>query len=209
MNLGDLRNEYDYKALDESAVDKSPFQQFGLWLNECIDANMPEPTAMVLSTANKQMQVSSRVVLLKNFNENGFVFFTDYMSRKGHDLNENKNASLLFFWPAFFRQIRISGSVEKISVQESDAYFKSRPKASQISAAISAQSSEIENREQLELKWNELSQHETIHRPENWGGYCLNPYELEFWQGRKSRLHDRIVYELQSDKNWKIKRLAP
>jgi pyridoxamine-phosphate oxidase len=209
MNLSNIRQEYNANPLDQENVDKNPIKQFTKWMNDALVSEVLEPTAMVLSTVNIQMEISSRVVLLKYVQQEKFVFFTNYESAKGKNLEAHPLASLLFFWPQLFRQIRIKGNVEKTSETDSDAYFYSRPYESQISAAISQQSSVISSREELLTQWTELSGKERIDRPKHWGGYALKPYEIEFWQGRNSRLHDRLLYQLCKDEQWKILRLAP
>jgi len=209
MDLSNIRKEYNANPLDEGNVEKNPTDQFTKWMNDALLAAVLEPTAMVLSTVNNQMDVSSRVVLLKYVEQANFVFFTNYKSAKGMDLAEHNKASLLFFWPELFRQIRIKGNVQKVSETISDEYFYSRPMESQISAAVSQQSTIIASRDVLEAQWTELAEKEKIVRPQHWGGYALNPYEFEFWQGRNSRLHDRILYQVVENDVWKISRLAP
>ncbi len=208
-NINHLRESYEKGKIDPTNVYPSPFTQFQVWFEEAIGEEIPEPNAMVLSTVSPENKPSSRVVLLKEFNELGFVFFTNYESRKGNELLLNANACLNFWWGKLERQVRISGVVEKISVKESDDYFYSRPVGSQAGAAISPQSKEIESREWLEQKFIEIQLKEEIKRPDNWGGYILHPDTIEFWQGRTNRLHDRLIYELQIDGSWVIKRLAP
>lgn len=211
-NIADIRVNYMKHALTEGSVSEDPIHQFKVWLQEAIDSQVEEPTALVLSTVDAAGKPSARVLLLKGVDEKGFSFFTNYASRKGQELEQNPYASITFFWPALERQLRIEGKVEKVEPKESDAYFHSRPKGSQIGAWASPQSEVIESREVLEQREKELSaqyaQEEVVPRPEHWGGYRLVPEYLEFWQGRPSRLHDRIVYELDNN-NWAIKRLAP
>ncbi len=198
-----IRQQYSKHALYESQVDHDPLKQMHVWLDDAISAECPEPTAMVLSTAGQDNRPSSRVVLMKELDEKGITFFTNYHSRKGLELSENPFASILFFWPAVERQVRIEGVVSKIPEGESDIYFATRPEASRISAIISPQSREIPNRE-----WLEQQRGLTTNRPSNWGGYRLVPDYFEFWQGRENRLHDRIVYR-KTGSDWKISRLAP
>ena len=200
------------KTLDEHAIHHDPLEQFKRWLDEAIAENFRMPNAMTLATVSRDGKPSARIVLLKQVDERGFIFYTNYLSRKGKELSANPFASLTFFWDTLDRQVRAEGSVIKVSEEESNQYFQSRPRDSQISAVISSQSSIVESREELENKWQELEQaltNKPIPRPQHWGGYCLKPASIEFWQGRESRLHDRILYELQNDGSWKISRLAP
>ena len=209
-NLYNFRKNYTKFRLQKDSVNKNPFLQFDLWLKEAIEDGTFEANAFIISTVNKENKPSSRVVLLKQIVEEGFIFFTNYNSRKGKELEANNNASILFFWEKFERQVRIEGKVEKIPELMSEDYFKTRPLASQIGAVVSEQSQEIENRKVLEDKFEELSKLEKIQKPMHWGGYILKPTYFEFWQGRANRLHDRIVYEYEQTKNnWNIKRLAP
>ncbi|WP_276495883.1 pyridoxamine 5'-phosphate oxidase [Pontibacter litorisediminis] len=211
-NIADIRVNYMKHALTEASVAAAPIDQFKTWLQEAIEAQVEEPTALVLSTVDAAGKPSARVVLLKGVDEQGFSFYTNYASRKGQELAQNPHASLTFFWPALERQVRIEGKVEKVQPEESEKYFHSRPKGSQIGAWASPQSQVIASREVLEQREKELSEQyadaELLPRPEHWGGYRLVPDYLEFWQGRPSRLHDRIVYELEGER-WQIKRLAP
>jgi pyridoxamine 5'-phosphate oxidase len=210
-NIENIRKEYSLKKLDENETKDCPFDQFKIWFQEALDANVNEPNAMVLSTLGMNNYPSSRVVLLRGVSRSGLRFFTNYKSKKGKELDKNPKAALNFFWPELERQIRIVGDVVKTSEQISDEYFNSRPYNSRIGAWASPQSEVIPSRDWLEnmekeykLKYNE----DSIKRPEYWGGYELLPIEFEFWQGRPSRLHDRIIYEL-SDNKWIKKRLAP
>jgi pyridoxamine 5'-phosphate oxidase len=202
------RRNYQLDELTKDKVSLNPFLQFGHWFNEATDSEIIEPNAMALSTATPQGRPSSRIVLLKAFSEDGFVFYTNYHSKKGHQLADNPQVALLFFWDKLERQVRIEGTVQKIEAHLSDQYFSSRPYESRLSAIVSEQSEEIPNRQFLEDKLEELRKNESINRPENWGGYIVKPDYFEFWQGRASRLHDRLVYELEGN-SWKIKRLAP
>jgi pyridoxamine 5'-phosphate oxidase len=208
--LADLRKEYALKTLDEADVDRDPLKQFGVWMVEAIHAQIPEPTAMTLATADAAGHPSARVVLLKGLDPRGFVFFTNYESRKGLELAANPFAALTFFWKELERQVRIEGTVEKVSAAESSAYYVTRPLGSRVGAWASPQSRAIDNRAWLEKRWTELGaqQGENPERPPHWGGYRVIPGYLEFWQGRMSRLHDRIAFSRVGDA-WKIARLAP
>ncbi len=208
-NLHHMRENYESGELDISGVYPSPMQQFAFWFEAAGNAGIEEPNAMVLSTVDADHRPSSRVVLLKEFNDNGFVFFTNYASKKGLDILSNPNACLNFWWGKLERQIRISGTISKIAEAASDEYFYSRPIGSQAGAIVSPQSSEIVSREWLEQRLIEVQLKGDIKRPEHWGGYILNPNAIEFWQGRSNRLHDRLLYEKISENNWQIKRLAP
>ncbi len=211
MELADLRRDYSLTELSRSSVDSDPFAQFAKWMSEAMDSAVIEPTAMTVSTVDTEGKPSSRVVLLKGFDSNGFVFFTNYESRKGTELTANPHTSLHFFWPDLERQIIISGSAERASWQESEDYFASRPLESRIGAWASNQSKELVNREELESRVAEVRERfadGNVPCPPFWGGFRVTPTRIEFWQGRKSRLHDRIVYELVDEK-WKISRLSP
>ena len=210
-NLQNLRQEYRSAELAETDVESNPILQFKKWFTEAVDSQIYEPNVMTLATANSDGKPSARIVLLKGFDEDGFVFFTNYDSDKGKDLAENPQASLVFFWAELERQVRIDGVVSKIDAEESTAYFHSRPAGSQIGASASPQSSVIPNRESLEEKVAQLSteyKDKEIPRPLHWGGYLVEPTHIEFWQGRPSRLHDRLNYQLV-DGSWIINRLAP
>jgi pyridoxamine 5'-phosphate oxidase len=210
--MQDLRRDYQKHYLSENEIEKNPFQQFQLWFNDAVHSDILDANAMTLATS-RDNKPSARIVLLKGLDENGFIFFTNYQSKKGNDIEDNPNAALLFFWDKLERQIRIEGVLEKIDEKCSDEYFNSRPKGSRIGALASPQSSVIESREIIDLKVASLVEKykdtEKIQRPSYWGGYKLVPRYFEFWQGRTNRLHDRIAYELQADSNWKIFRLAP
>lgn len=211
-NIAGLRKDYSQKILSETSILPDPVKQFDQWWQEAIAAKIDEVNAMTLATSSVDGLPSARTVLLKGFSENGFIFFTNYESYKGKQLAENPRACLLFFWKELERQVRIVGIVQKVSEKDSDAYFHSRPVSSQVSAIVSPQSTVIENREWLEDRYVEFQQKNspgTIHRPKHWGGYIVNPVSIEFWQGRPSRLHDRIEYSLQEEGGWKIERLAP
>jgi len=224
-DIAELRKEYTQASLDESEVHKNPLTQFSTWFNQAVRSSGDEANAMVLSTLQPNGRPASRVVLLKGLTDRGFIFFTNYASSKGQALAANPWASLLFFWSSLERQVRIEGSVEKISARDSDAYYHSRPLLSRIGAWASPQSQAITSRQWLA---ESFSAHEKQFgqeppRPDHWGGYCLVPDRLEFWQGRASRLHDRVVYRLSSesgagqgsgdgaglDMGWEIQRLAP
>jgi pyridoxamine 5'-phosphate oxidase len=207
-NLHHMRENYDSGALDINGVYPSAMQQFAFWFEAAGKAGIDEPNAMVLSTVDADGKPSSRVVLLKEFDATGFVFFTNYGSKKGQNLAINNNACLNFWWGKLERQIRISGTVEKISEKESDDYFYSRPVGSQAGAVISPQSSVIESRAWLEQRFIEVQLKGEIKRPAHWGGYKLTAIEIEFWQGRTNRLHDRLLYT-KVGADWKIERLAP
>jgi pyridoxamine 5'-phosphate oxidase len=209
--LQNLRQVYVSASLNEKDVAKNPIQQFDKWFKEAIDGQVIEPNAMTLATVNKGNWPNARIVLLKGFDENGFNFFTNYLSEKGKELKKNPFACLVFFWPELERQVRIEGKVEKLDKETSEAYFHSRPVGSQIGAIASPQSQIIADRKLLENKVEELTQQydgKTIPKPAHWGGYIVKPISIEFWQGRSSRLHDRIKYNL-IDGRWKINRLAP
>lgn len=209
-SLAHLRKDYALKTLEEKDVDRDPLKQFGVWMVEAIHAQVPEPTAMTLSTVDSRRRPAGRIVLLKGVDARGFVFYTNYHSRKGRDLEANPGAAMTFLWKELERQVRIEGTVEKVTEEESTAYFATRPLGSRIGAWASPQSEPIENRLWLESRWAELTQKYGEHppRPPHWGGYRLLPDWIEFWQGRLSRLHDRIVYT-RAGGAWKIARLAP
>jgi len=212
MGFADLRKEYMQRGLDESDVDADPFRQFAAWFDEARTASPVEPNAMALATVGADGRPSLRMVLLKGADERGFVFYTNYESRKGRELADTPWAALTFFWPEMERQIRIEGRVEPVSAEESDTYFHSRPVGSQPSASASRQSEVIAGREELEQRVAALSaqyQNQEIPRPENWGGFRVIPDAIEFWQGRASRLHDRLRYRLLASGGWQIERLSP
>ena len=198
-------------ALNETDVAADPIKQFERWYQEAIEAEVPEPEAMTLSTATRGGQPNARVVLLKGQDRRGFVFYTNYQSRKAEELAENARACLLFYWLPLKRQVRIEGTVTKISADESEAYFRTRPLGSQLGAWASNQSEVVESRAVLESRFAELAQKfgDHVPRPPHWGGYRVTPTEMEFWQGRENRLHDRLRYRLQKDGGWRIERLGP
>ncbi len=211
INIADIRKEYKLKSLLENDVDADPLRQFQQWWNEALLSNIEEPNAMTLATSNREGKPSARIVLLKGFSNDGFVFFTNYESRKANQLKENLHAAILFFWKELERQVRIEGTVTKISEEKSTEYFLTRPALSKISAWSSPQSTVIANRDELEekvTKYQEQFGNGEIPRPPNWGGYVVKPTVIEFWQGRRNRLHDRLQYTLSND-NWIIERLAP
>jgi pyridoxamine 5'-phosphate oxidase len=210
--MDDKKPVYSDKSLDENTVDRDPLNLFQRWLDEAIAAGIHLAEAMTLATATADGKPSARLVLLKQVDERGFVFFTNYNSPKARDLDSNPQAALVFYWPQFERQVRVEGTIERTSAAESDAYFKTRPRESQIGALASPQSEVIDSREFLEQQAGQLEKRyegREVDRPPHWGGYRLRPERIEFWKGRPSRLHDRIVYELQSDCSWCISRLAP
>ncbi len=208
--IAQLRKNYTFGQLSETEVTHLPLPLFQLWFDQAVKAECPEPNSMTLATADKAGNPSARIVLLKGADENGFTFFTNYESQKGKELADRPQAALLFHWHELERQVRIKGNVERVSPEESDQYFHSRPPASRIGAWASPQSEAIPNREFLEEAEERFKSEfgDTPPRPEHWGGYRLRPTEIEFWQGRPSRLHDRIHYKLDGS-HWKISRLAP
>jgi len=211
-NIADIRRDYSHKSLSESEVDANAIKQFEKWWHEAMNSKIDEVNAMTLATASLDALPSARIVLLKEVNEKGFVFFTNYESYKAQQLAENPKACLVFFWKELERQVRITGLIEKISGKQSDEYFRSRPESSRIGAWASPQSRVIEDRDWLDEKFNELvnkMEGTAIPRPPHWGGYIVKPVVIEFWQGRPSRLHDRIQYTLEENGGWKIERLAP
>lgn len=211
-NLRRLRVEYSRASLDESGVDPDPIRQFRNWFEEAVAAQLPEPYAMTLATAAPDGAPSARIVLLRGADDHGFSFFTNYDSRKGREIATNPRASLVFFWHELERQVRVDGEVEKTSAEESDEYFESRPHGSKLGAWASPQSIVIEDRAELVRRFREVEERfpdGAIPRPPHWGGYRVIPQAVEFWQGRPSRLHDRISYRRGSSGGWIIERLSP
>ncbi len=210
-DLSSLRTEYSRHSLDESDVDFNPFTQFDLWFQQALNAELPEPNAMALATATADGKPSARMVLLKGFDERGFVFFTNYEARKSVELSQNSHAALLFYWPELERQVRVEGTVEKTTRRESEEYFQTRPPENRLGAWASKQSSVISGRGVLDQKMADLREKyrdQEIPAPPSWGGFRVRPVVFEFWQGRANRLHDRIQYTLEGGV-WAIERLSP
>jgi len=208
----DIRKDYSREALIEPEIESNPITQFEKWWRQALGAKITEVNAMTLATASADGVPSARIMLLKGFSERGFLFFTNYHSYKGRQLAENPKACLVFFWKELERQVRITVVIEKVSKEESDSYFQSRPKASQIGAITSPQSQVIESRKWLDEQYKKTAEqleNTIIRRPLHWGGFLVRPVIIEFWQGRPGRLHDRIQYSLSDDGSWKIERLAP
>lgn len=211
-SIADLRKEYSSESLLETDVEPDPFDQFQKWWMQAVNSQIDEPNAMTLATASSDGMPAARIILLKGFDKNGFVFFTNYKSYKAMHLEENPRACLVFFWKELERQVRITGLVKKIPEKQSDEYFYSRPKGSQVGAWTSPQSQVIESRDWLDKQYLQRSEEfkeKELKRPPYWGGYLVTPVIIEFWQGRPSRLHDRIQYSLQDNGSWKTERLAP
>jgi pyridoxamine 5'-phosphate oxidase len=209
--LNSLRREYSMLELDEKSVMKNPFKQFEFWMEQAIEAKLDDLNAMSLATADAKGKPDVRVVLLKSFDSNGFVFYTNYKSEKAKQIEKNKYAALNFFWVDLQRQVRINGTLKKTSAAESDEYFATRPRESQLGAWASTQSAVIKNRQVLDdrfLYYFEKYKGSDVPRPPQWGGYILKPSRIEFWQGRENRLHDRILFE-RNKEDWKISRLSP
>jgi pyridoxamine 5'-phosphate oxidase len=212
LNIADIRKDYRHEKLDENSTGEDPLLFFTLWFAEAKKAKIDEVNAMTLATVDENNKPHARIVLLKGLDLKGFVFFTNYNSAKGRDIHSNPHAALVFFWKELERQVRIEGIIEKISQQESDEYFKSRPKGSQIGAWSSPQSQIISERQMLDdihKQYEEEFKDKAIPRPAHWGGYRLIPSSIEFWQGRTNRLHDRIFFTLDVEKKWQKCRLAP
>lgn len=211
-SVSDLRKDYTLQGLREADADLDPFKQFQKWFDQALAAQLPEPNAMTLATATEDGLPSARMVLLKNFDERGFVFYTNYKSRKGQELARNSQVALVFWWAELERQVRIEGRALKVSDQESDEYFHSRPLSSRLGAWASDQSQVISDREVLELELQQLKteyENKDVPRPPHWGGFRVTPTVIEFWQGRPSRLHDRLNYRRVDDHTWLIERLSP
>jgi pyridoxamine 5'-phosphate oxidase len=211
MDIAQLRQEYMRESLDEDAVADDPITQFRAWFDEAVQTKLPMLNAMTLATASTSGQPAARMVLLKGFDERGFVFYTDYQSRKAQELAVNARAALLFYWIELEREVRIEGTVEKTTNAESDAYFGSRPLGSRLAAVASTQSAVLADRHLLERKYAQVAKHygDAPPRPANWGGYRVVPDAIEFWQGRPNRLHDRLLYRKTAEGNWAIVRLSP
>jgi pyridoxamine 5'-phosphate oxidase len=211
-NIADIRKDYQLETLSEADVAADPIVQFGKWWDEAVKSDIVEVNAMTLATADTKGIPSARIVLLKEYDAKGFVFFTNYNSNKGEQLSQNPNACLVFFWKELERQVRITGTTEKISIEESIAYFNKRPDGSKIGAWASPQSLAVAGKAWLKETFDyyrERFKHGEIPKPPHWGGYRVKPFTIEFWQGRPSRMHDRIQYTLHADGNWAIERLAP
>jgi len=210
MSVANIRKSYTAAALNETDLAANPIDQFQTWLNEALKSDLLEPTAMNLATATPEGKPSSRMVLLKDVREDGFVFYSNYESRKGQNLKTNPYAALSFYWDALERQVRIEGTVSRLSRKASEAYFRSRPPGSQMGAVASEQSELIASRAELAAKFEALEQEygEAIPFPDYWGGYLVTPFQIEFWQGRPNRLHDRLRYRLVEN-NWILERLQP
>lgn len=209
--INTLRHDFAREILDENDINSNPLLQFEKWFKEAIDADVNEPNAMTLCTATLEGKPSARIILLRSFNDSGFVYYTNYNSRKGIEIAMNPNCALLFFWPELERQVRIEGFVQKQTVDESNLYFMSRPRGNKLGAWTSEQSQVISSRDVLKKEYEKFSEKypdENVPCPPHWGGYLLNPVSIEFWQGRPDRLHDRILYSRKNNE-WKIERLAP
>jgi len=207
-----MHKDFVNDTLDEETIDPDPIRQFQSWLGDAVAEGLPLPEATTLATATKDGRPSARMVLLKQVDDDGFVFYTNYRSDKAKQLDENPFAALVFYWPQLERQVRIEGTTSRVSAHESDEYFRTRPRDSQIGALASPQSEVIENRETLVQRFRELEEmyrDTSVERPEHWGGYRIKPERIEFWKGRPGRLHDRISYNLEPGGSWTIKRLAP
>ena len=210
-DLYNFRKDYNLDSLSKEEVDENPISQFKKWMSQAISFQLTEPNAMTLATSTPDGVPSARVVLLKSFDKNGFVFFTNYESRKGQELSKNPHACIVFDWHLMERQVRIEGVTKKVSAEESDQYFNARPESSQLGAWISPQSTFIDGRQELDdrkTKMESMFKDKPISRPPNWGGYVLKPHTIEFWQGRESRLHDRLIY-IKTGEEWILRRLAP
>lgn len=210
-DIGKFREEYGIGSMVESQMDTDPLKQFKIWFEQAIHAQVPEPNAMTLATADTKGQPSMRIVLLKEISEQGLTFYTNYQSRKAHDIAENPWAALNFFWYSMERQVRMEGSVQKVSREQSEAYFQTRPRGSQLGAWVSPQSQVIPDRDHMEKKlqqYQERYRDQDIPCPPHWGGFLLKPHLIEFWQGGAHRLHDRLQYRIENN-GWSLCRLAP
>lgn len=212
VNIADIRDGYEREGLTKKDMQRDPVAQFNRWMDEAVEAKLSQPNALTLATASKEGRPSARIVLLKEVTVDGFVFFTNYEGRKGQELKENPQAAMVFLWPSLSRQIRVNGIVSRVPEAVSDAYYATRPKGSQLGAWASPQSQVVENRQYLEKALQEVEQkYAEVNppRPPHWGGYCLKPEIIEFWQGRPNRLHDRLRYSAGADETWILERLAP
>ena len=212
MDISDFRRDYSFTGLSETDLLADPIAQFKAWFADVLEKDLHDPTAMTLATADRDGRPSARIVLLKGCDERGFVFYTNYRSRKGRELEENPHAALVFYWPDFDRQVRVEGTVERTAAEESEAYFRSRPLGSRLGAWASAQSEVIAGRDELEGRLRDLEERYAegeVPLPGFWGGFRLRPEAVEFWQGRPSRLHDRLRYARLPGGGWKIERLSP
>lgn len=211
QDIEQIRRDFAKEELNESTIAENPIQQFSTWFEQALSADLLDPNAMTLSTVNKEGVPSSRIVLLKGVDEQGFRFYTNYKSKKGTELAENPNAALCFYWAALERQVRIEGKVQKLSHDQSEIYFHKRPRLSQLGAWASQQSSKVASRQELESRFDEVKERfegKEVPLPDFWGGYRLIPDRIEFWQGRRGRLHDRICYKRKND-DWEVFRLSP
>ena len=208
--INTIRRDFANREFNEDLIDKDPYKQFAKWFEDAVGVQVPDPYAMHIATVNKNGEPSARVVYMRDI-DNGFIFYTNYNSQKGKNLNDNKNIAATFYWVELDRQIRFTGKVEKVSTEMSDTYFKNRPFISKIGAIASSQSDKLKNRAELEERVKYLTEKfkdKEVPRPENWGGYRIIPTKFEFWQGRPNRLHDRICYEKVNEK-WEIYRINP
>ena len=210
--ISEIRRQHAERGFTESRANADPFRQFDAWFDDVFKANLPDPNAMALATVGADGQPSVRVVLLKGFNHDGFVFYTNYESRKGRELTENPRAAACFWWSQLDRQVRIEGTVEKLSDEESDAYFAIRPREGQVASWASQQSETLESRAELVRRFREVNaryKDQPVPRPPHWGGFRIRPTTIEFWQGRRQRLHDRLRYQLNDEGTWVLERLSP